>query len=253
MSKIGIFDSGIGGLSVLNQIFKKFPNNEFYYLADEAYYPYGVKTEEQIVDRSLKITRFLISLNVDLIIIACNTVNSTAYETLKKSFNIPIIGVIDGAVNKALKITKNNMIGVISTPLTKKTGIYRKKIKEMESNIKVFEIGSQELVDVVENGKIDDHPTFILANRLLEKINFIDTLILGCTHFPALEEIIKKILPNVCIVDPAIELVDYLKDFIDNKNLSSLTFLTTGNVEHFKIKAKIFLKNVTIKPKKIVL
>ncbi|HPB34589.1 MAG TPA: aspartate/glutamate racemase family protein, partial [Caldisericia bacterium] len=112
MSKIGIFDSGIGGLSVLKVIYEKFPNNIYLYIGDENYYPYGLKSKDEIIDRSEKLTNFLISKKVDLIIVACNTVSSIALDFLKKNYEIPIIGVIDGAVEKSIKITQNGLIGV---------------------------------------------------------------------------------------------------------------------------------------------
>ncbi|MGQ9845012.1 MAG: glutamate racemase [Caldisericia bacterium] len=251
MSKIGIFDSGIGGLSVFKYVYKNFPNNIFVYLADESYYPYGLKSKDEIKKRSEKIVNFFISLNVDLIIVACNTVSSVALEYLKKKYNIPIIGVIDGAVERSIVVTKNRLIGVISTPLTAKTHFYRNKILLKNKNVNVYEIGSQELVDIVENGLINDNPTYKIAKEILDKIKFVDTLILGCTHFPALEDLILKILPSVQIVDPAKEIINYIKDYIKISDKSDLIFYTTGDIDSFKKKAKIFIKDLDINVKKI--
>ncbi|HON83164.1 MAG TPA: glutamate racemase [Caldisericia bacterium] len=253
MSKIGIFDSGIGGLSVLKVIYEKFPNNIYFYIGDENYYPYGLKSDGEIIDRSEKITEFLIFQKVDLIIVACNTVSSIALDHLKKKYEVPIIGVIDGAVEKSLKITKNGLIGVISTPLTANTHIYRDKILSKDSNVKVYEVGSQELVNIVENGIINNDPTYLIAKETLEKIKFVDTLILGCTHFPALQDLILKILPDVKIVDPAKEIIKYIKNYIDNKDKSVLEFYTTGDINSFKEKAKIFIKDFEIEVKRILI
>ncbi|HPC56783.1 MAG TPA: glutamate racemase [Caldisericia bacterium] len=253
MSKIGIFDSGIGGLSVLKVIYEKFPNNIYFYIGDENYYPYGLKSDGEIIDRSEKITEFLISQKVDLIIVACNTVSSIALDHLKKKYEVPIIGVIDGAVEKSLKITKNGLIGVISTPLTANTHIYRDKILSKDSKVKVYEVGSQELVNIVENGIINNDPTYLIAKETLEKIKFVDTLILGCTHFPALQDLILKILPDVKIVDPAKEIIKYIKNYIDNKDKSVLEFYTTGDINSFKEKAKIFIKDFEIEVKRILI
>lgn len=253
MSKIGIFDSGIGGLSVFKFIYKNFPNNIFIYIGDEDYYPYGLKSDDEIKNRSEKITNYLISLNVDLIIVACNTVSSVALEYLKRKFDLPIIGVIDGAVEKSIKVTKNGMIGVISTPLTAKTHIYKNKILSKNNKVNVYEVGSQELVNIVENGLINDDPTYEIAKKSLEKIKFVDTLILGCTHFPALEDLILKILPHVKIVDPAEEISKYIKNYINNKDKMVLKFYTTGDVDSFKEKAKIFIKDLDIKVEKITI
>jgi len=253
MSKIGIFDSGIGGLSVLKVVYEKFPNNIFIYLGDEGYYPYGLKSKNEIEIRSEKITKFLISLNVDLIIVACNTVSSVALDYLKKKYDLPIIGVIDGAVEKSIEVTKNGLIGVISTPLTARTHIYKNKILSKNKNVNVFEVGSQELVNIVENGLINDSPTYKIAKETLEKISFVDTLILGCTHFPALEDLILKILPNIKIVDPAEEIIKYINDYINNKDRSELIFYTTGDIDSFKDKAKIFIKDLDIKVEKVTI
>jgi glutamate racemase len=253
MSKIGIFDSGIGGLSVLKVVYEKFPNNIFIYLGDEGYYPYGLKSKNEIEIRSEKITKFLISLNVDLIIVACNTVSSVALDYLKQKYDLPIIGVIDGAVEKSIEVTKNGSIGVISTPLTARTHIYKNKILSKNKNVNVYEVGSQELVNIVENGLINDSPTYKIAKETLEKISFVDTLILGCTHFPALEDLILKILPNIKIVDPAEEIIKYINDYINNKDRSELIFYTTGDIDSFKDKAKIFIKDLDIKVEKVTI
>jgi len=253
MSKIGIFDSGIGGLSVLKIIYEKFPENIFLYIGDENYYPYGIKSKVEIEQRSEKLVKFLISKNVDLIIVACNTVSSVAIDFLKSKFNLPIIGVIDGAVEKSIKITKNNLIGVISTPITAKSHVYKNKIQFKNKNVKVFEIGSQELVNIVENGIVDNSPTYSIAKEVLEKIRFVDTLILGCTHFPALRDLILKILPDVKIVDPAEEIAEYIKVFIKHNEKSTLKFYTTGDVKSFKEKAKIFIKDFNFNVEKIEL
>lgn len=253
MSKIGIFDSGIGGLSVLKEIYKNFPNNDYIYIGDEGYYPYGTKKEDEIINRSEKLVKFLISQNVNLIVVACNTVSSIALPYLKKNFDIPIIGVIDGAVQKSIEITKKGLIGVISTPLTAKSHIYRDKILSKNKDVEVFEVGSQELVNIVENGLINDDPTYLIAKETLKDLKDVDTLILGCTHFPALESLILKILPDVKIVDPAKEIVRFLNGYIDNKGNKTIKFYTTGNEENFKEKSKIFISDINIKVEKLTI
>ncbi|MCX8095416.1 MAG: glutamate racemase [Caldisericia bacterium] len=251
MSKIGIFDSGIGGLSVFKVIYKEFPKNDFFYVGDEAYYPYGIKTKEEIIDRSLKIVNFLIKKDIDLIIVACNTVSSVALSYLKENFKVPIIGVIDGAVIKAIKIARNNKIGVISTPLTAKTHVYKNKINSLNENIEVLEVGSQELVNIVENGIINESPTFNLVKEILKPFENFDTLILGCTHFPALEEVIRKNLKNIQIVDPAYEIIPFIKHLIKNNGNGIKKFYTTKDPETFKERSKIFLEDMKINVEKI--
>lgn len=251
MSRIGIFDSGIGGLSVFKVIYKEFPKNDFFYLGDEEFYPYGIKTKEEIIERSQKIVEFLIDKKVDLIIVACNTVSSVALSYLKEKFRVPIVGVIDGAVFRAIKLTKNKKIGVLSTPLTAKTHIYKNKILSIDENIEVLEIGSQELVNIVENGIIDQSPTFNLVRETLKPFDDFDTLILGCTHFPALENLIKKVLKNIQIVDPAYEIIPFIKHFIKNNGNSLINFYTTKDPDTFKERSKIFLEDMVIEVEKV--
>lgn len=251
MSKVGIFDSGIGGLSVFKVIYKNFPKNDFFYLGDEAYYPYGIKTKDEIINRSKKIVEFLIEKDVDLIIVACNTVSSVALPYLKEIFKIPIIGVIDGGVLKAIKITKNKKIGVLSTPLTAKTHVYKNKILSIDESCEVCEIGSQELVNIVENGIINESPTFALIKDVLKPFEDFDTLILGCTHFPALEELIKKILKDIQIVDPANEIIPFIKHLIKNNGKGIKKFYTTKDPNEFKERSKIFLKDFEIEVEKV--
>ena len=251
MSKIGIFDSGIGGLSVFKVIYKNFPNNDFFYLGDEAYYPYGIKTKDEIINISKKIVEFLIQKDVDIIIVACNTVSSVALHYLKENFKIPIIGVIDGGVLKAIKISKNKKIGVLSTPLTANTHVYKNKINSIDENIEVYEIGSQELVNVVENGVINESPTLYLIKDILKPIENFDTLILGCTHFPALEELIKKVLKDIQIVDPANEIIPFIKHLMKNDGKGIKKFYTTKDELEFKIKSKIFLNDLEIDVEKV--
>ncbi len=246
MSRVGIFDSGIGGLSVFKVIYKNFPNCDYIYLGDEGYYPYGIKKKEEIIDRSFKIVNFLIQKNVDLIVVACNTVSSVALPFLKKSFSIPIIGVIDGAVLKSVKLTENKKIGVISTPLTASSHIYKNKILELDKSIQVCEVGSQELVNIVENGIKIDNPIFKLIEKTLNPLKNCDTLILGCTHFPALEEVIKKVLSGVKIVDPAYEIIPFIKSYLKCEGKGEKIFYTTLDKNSFKEKAKIFLQNLEI-------
>ncbi|MBC7194629.1 MAG: glutamate racemase [Caldisericia bacterium] len=246
MSKIGIFDSGIGGLSVFKVIYANFPNCDYIYLADEGYYPYGIKTKEEIVERSFKIVKFLSQKNVDLIVVACNTVSSVALSYLKENFKTPIVGVIDGAILKSIKITKNKKIGVIATPLTASSHVYKNKILDLDKDIEVCEIGSQELVNIVENGVKIDNPIYKLIEKTLNPLKNCDTLILGCTHFPALEEVIKKVLKNVNIVDPAKEIVPFIKSYLNCTGNGERFFYTTLDKKSFKEKAKIFLQNLYI-------
>ena len=251
MSKIGVFDSGIGGLSVLKELIKTFPKNHFIYLSDEGYFPYGTKVRDEIIERGERIVSFLKEKKVNLVVVACNTMSSVGLPYLKEKFSIPIIGVIEGAVEKAISTTKNGKIGVISTPLTAKSHIYKKRITSIFPEALVLEIGSQELVNIVEDGMIEKNPVFSLAKKILSPLNDVDTLILGCTHFPPLEEIIKKIIPHVKIVDPGKEITFKLKHLIECNSNLKLEFYTTGDKNSFKRKANIFIDGFNFEVKEI--
>lgn len=253
MSKIGVFDSGIGGLSVLGELIKHFPENYFIYLADEGYFPYGTKTKEQIIKRGERIVSFFERERVDLIVVACNTISAVGLTHLKRRYKTPVIGVIDGAVERAVSKTKTGRIGVISTPLTANSHIYRERILLKLPKAEVREVGSQELVNIVEDGRLETSPVYQMAERILSPLKDADTLILGCTHFPPLEEIIKRILPSTQIVDPGKEIVFKLKEFIRCNSRKELKFYTTGDETSFKNKASVFIKNFNFKVEKVKL
>ncbi len=251
-SFIGIFDSGIGGLAVVNTLLKTLPSESLIYIADSMNFPYGTKTEKQIKQFSARIVKYLTLKNVKAIIVACNTVSSVALPTLSAiSGSIPVFGMVQSGATLALKTTKNMRIGIISTPLTASTHAYRKEIKKLNKEAEVFEVGSQELVNLVEDGKPDNENAFYLANKKLSGIlrQNIDTLVLGCTHFPFLYKVVRKVVgKNVAVVDPSDELVGKLKIFLNKNNLLCSSgkrksiFLTTGDKNKFLLKAKIFLE-----------
>ena len=248
---IGVFDSGVGGLGVLNTLLKVLPDENYLYIADSANFPYGTKTTYQIRAFSDRIVRYLLDKNVKAIVIACNTVSSVALPYLRSiSGSVPVIGMVQSGAKLALKTTNNLKIGVISTPLTAKMHSYKKEILRLNSGAEVFEVGSQELVNLVEDGNIREKEAYMLAMEKLSSIldKGIDTLVLGCTHFPFLYKVVKKVVGNnVKVVDPASEVSEMLLWYLTENNLLSngknckRYFITTGNTVNFLDKAKIFL------------
>lgn len=204
-SPIGVFDSGIGGLSVLKQFIRLLPSEQYIYLGDTARVPYGNKSNETVNRYAKDCTEFLLKKDVKLIIVACNTVSAVALETIKSiAGNIPVIGMIAPAVNGALRTTVNGKIGVIGTRATINSNTYEKSIKTV--NQSDFEVFSQEcplFVPFVEEGLINHPATKLIAEDYLKKLKDygIDTLILGCTHYPLLNKLIMEILPNVNLID----------------------------------------------------
>jgi len=193
---IGIFDSGLGGLTVLNQLNHDFPKNKFIYCGDTAHLPYGTKSKKSIQKFCDNIARFLISKGADMIIVACHSASSVALDYLQQSYSIPIIGVIEPSIKSAIKTTKENSICVIGTTTTITSKTYYNNIRSINSDILVKEISCPLFVPIVEEGLENSDISTLTAKLYLESINksTIDTLILGCTHYPMLIDTIRKII-----------------------------------------------------------
>jgi len=205
---IGVFDSGIGGLTVVKEIMKQLPNETLYYLGDTARAPYGSKTKETIIRFSREIVTFLLKKDVKIIVVACNTSSALALRELRKEFKINIIGVIEAGARAAMDATRNNRIGIIGTKATINSKAYEKIIKKYNKKIKIFSYATPLLVPLVEEGWLFEKETEEILRRYLGffKGKHIDTLLLGCTHYPLIKPLIKKILPKVNIIDSAIEI-----------------------------------------------
>lgn len=217
---IGIFDSGVGGMTVVKEIQKLLPNYQILYFGDTARLPYGTKGEKFVKEYSKKITEWLLSKEAKIIIIACNTSSAWASESLKKEFkDIPIFEMITPAVDLALETTKNKKIGVIGTPGTVKSGAYLKKFAKRDKKVKVFSVACPLFVPLVEEGFLKDDVTYeaIKKSLLPLKNKKIDTLVLGCTHYPLLKAAIEKtIAENIKVINPAEKLAREIKEFLRN-------------------------------------
>ena len=191
---IGIFDSGIGGLTVVKEIFKQLPQYQITYFGDTARTPYGNKSKELITKYAFEDTDFLLKKGAKLIVVACNTASAVASEELKNRYkDIPIFEVITPAVDKAIKVTQNKRIGVIGTKATVQSRIYEKQINKLNKDIKVLPKACPLFVPLAEEGWIKKPETKMIAKKYLHslKIQQIDALILGCTHYPLLKELIQ--------------------------------------------------------------
>lgn len=217
---IGIFDSGVGGLTVVKEIFKYLPQYQLIYFGDTARIPYGSRSKQFIRHYSKKITQWLLNRGAKIIIIACNTSSAWASDAIKKEFKgTPIFEVITPAVKDAIKKTKNKRIGVIGTRGTIKSSAYAKKLLSLNPKVKVYKQACPLFVPLVEEGWIKEKTTEEIAKKYLtplKKIN-IDALILGCTHYPLLKETIKKIMgPKVKIISSAENVAKEVKEFLKN-------------------------------------
>jgi len=219
-AKIGIFDSGIGGLTVAAQIFKRLPQVDVIYFGDTARYPYGPRSDEIVRKFSFQNVRFLLSEKVDFIVVACNTASAFALKSLKKEFDIPLLGVVEPGAKAAIKYTKNKRIGVIGTVGTISSSSYPKAIKKIDGSIKVFARACPLLVALAEEGHINRKATYLIVKDYLKPLmrKDIDTLILGCTHYPLLKKIISQIVgKKIKLVDSAREIASELKKHFQEK------------------------------------
>jgi glutamate racemase len=218
---IGIFDSGIGGLSTVKEIIKILPEEDIIYFGDTARVPYGIKSKEIIKKFAVDDVNFLLKYNPKLIIIACHTVSSYASEFLKKKFkNVNFIDVIEPTVEKALRITKNKNVGVIGTSATISSGKYQSLL--LKNGVSVYTRDCPLFVPIVEEGWFNNKISYEIARTYLSGLvkKNIDTLILGCTHYPYLKKTIQKIMgKNVKIIDASYEVAVKIKEFLENNGL----------------------------------
>jgi len=252
---IGVFDSGVGGLTVVKELFQQLPNESIVYLGDTARVPYGTKSKSTVIKFTLENILFLLKQNVKLIIIACNTSSSLALEEVRKYFRIPIIGVICPTAKEAVYASKNKRIGVIGTPATIKSRAYEIEIKRFDPDIKVISKATPLFVPLVEEGLINKPIAEEIVKMYLKdfKNENIDTLVLGCTHYPLLKPIIRKVMgSSINIVDSARQVVYEVKEILKAEGLSNSSkirafpkhkFFVTDAVENFLKVAKHFLKN----------
>lgn len=250
---IGVFDSGIGGLTVVKNLMEQMPKENIVYLADSKHMPYGDKTNKQIISYVKEDVRFLNNYPLKAILIACNTADAIASNEIKQTYNIPIYGVIDSTVKQAIKTTKNNIIGLIATTATVNTNEYTKRILRNNSHIKVLSKACPFLVPLIEEGKFDignQEMRLLLEDYLLEMVDDgIDTLILGCTHYDLLTPIIKDMYPSLNIVSSSKCVINLLKNNIEESVVScpEQLFFVSSNREKFQKTASMIISNIQIK------
>ncbi len=203
-SRIGIFDSGVGGLTVLRELYRQLPNESILYFADTARLPYGTRSGSEILQFCFEILSWMVEQGVKMVVMACNTSDALALESLRHKFNLPILGLILPGARAAVQ--HGRRIGVIATPATAASNAYRRAILEVEATAQVWQVGCPEFVPLVEQNRLYDPYTTEVARQYLAPLlqQRIDTLIYGCTHYPHLAPILREILPpQVKLVDPA--------------------------------------------------
>lgn len=239
---IAFMDSGIGGLTVLKVALKELPHENMIYLGDEAHMPYGEKSVDQVVNYSMEIGNFFEKQNAKCMVVACNTATASALKDLQTKLSIPVVGVIKPGSSAAVKATKNGKIGVIGTKVTIDSHAYRNEIKKLTPEIETVGLACPTFIPLVEKGDYTSQAARdTIANGLASiKNSGIDTLILGCTHFPIIANLIQDVMGDeVKLIDPGYETVNVAKQILkDNNELNNaktteINYYTTEGVIHF--------------------
>ena len=219
---IGVFDSGVGGLTVVKQIMKVMPHENIVYFGDTARVPYGTKSKEAVTKYSKQNVRFLLSKDVKAIIVACNTASSNSMDAMREAFDVPIFGVVIPGVEEALRATKNKKIGVIGTAGTVRSGAYERMICERDSEMQVYSKACPLFVPLAEEGWTDNEISHQAAKKYLQELIDlgIDSLVLGCTHYPLLKRCIGTTVgDSIKLVDPAKATAKRVMRFLGEKGL----------------------------------
>jgi glutamate racemase len=259
---IGVFDSGVGGLTVVSQMRRMLPGESIVYFGDLARLPYGSKSKQSIIQFSHQIMRFLLGQDVKAVIIACGTASSNSLEEMRASYSIPIMGVVEPGAHAAANKTRNKRIGVIGTEATVSSGAYGQLLAGLDPEIQVFSKACPLFVPLVEEGWFDDGVTREVIHRYLIplKEEGVDTLILGCTHYPLLRGLIQEEMgEQVTLVDPSQEAALLMKSFlISHQRLAenaegSVRFYASDSTEKFQRLAEVILDSPMMPVKRIAI
>lgn len=262
-SPIGVFDSGVGGLTVAREIMREIPSEKIIYFGDTARVPYGSKSKDTVTKYTRQIIRFLTTHDVKALVIACNTMSAYALEEVEKEIDIPIIGVVKPGARVAASQTQNKKIGVIATDGTINSGMYERFLSNIDPNLTVYGKACPLFCPLVEEEMLDDPVTDEMARRYLKELldKDIDTLILGCTHYPLLTPAISKITGDrVKLVNPAHETAVGLKQMLSDRNLfadeeysknTDNEYYVSDAAEKFRLFASRILNDDTLKTSKV--
>ncbi len=249
---IGVFDSGIGGLTVLKALTEALPQESFLYLGDTARLPYGTKSAKSVIRYVLQTTSLLKARGIKLLVIACNTATGVSLEALQDAYpDLPVIGVIRPGAETACRSSRNGRIGVIGTESTVSAGVYEREILRIRPDARVFAQACPLFVPLAEEGWCDGQIANLVAERYLGGLvreTGIDTLVLGCTHFPVLAGAIQSVVgPDVTLVDSARTTAEFVQDMLERRDICStttersLTFLATDGARRFARVGGVFM------------
>ncbi|OGP56405.1 MAG: glutamate racemase [Deltaproteobacteria bacterium RBG_13_52_11] len=240
---IGIFDSGVGGLTVFKEVITLLPHEDIIYLGDTARVPYGTRSPQTIIRYSQENTRFLLHQGVKILVVACNTSSAVSLPSLKKENEIPVIGVIEPGARRASEVTQNKRIGVIGTEGTVKSRAYERAIQMIDQKIAIISRACPLFVPLAEEGWMDNEVTRLTAQSYLSPLceEKIDTLVLGCTHYPLLETVIREVMGDeVCLVNSGKETAKEVQRVLNEQGIAtpgkrdgSYKFYVTDNAKRF--------------------
>lgn len=246
---IGVFDSGIGGLTVARLIASELPNENLVYIGDTARVPYGDKPVPELIKYAEQIMDFLTGQGVKAIVAACNTSCSVSLPVLKDRYSVPVVEIIKPGAREVPRVTRNNRVGVLATLATARSGAYRREIQALGPDIEVWEVPCPRLVPLIESGQTEGPEVEKHLREYLMPLQEqeVDTIVLGCTHYPYLAPLIEELMPyRISIVDPAAETVVELKNVLEDKGFASgckgqLKFYATGEEKSFYQVGQMFM------------
>ncbi len=262
-SPIGIFDSGLGGLTVVAAIRNLLPDENIIYFGDTARVPYGNKSKETVIRYSTEILDFLLKQEVKFVVAACNTASSYAISSLRKKTNVPILGVVEPGINSLIKLCgKNKKAAVIATKATIKSKAYEKILARKDHTISLYSKSCPLFVPLIEEGLLNNKITRDIVKEYLNEIQEkkIQHIILGCTHYPLLKEIIQEIYPHFSLIDSSLEIASVLKNALQRKKIlrqqnshSSLSLYVSDITDSLKYLKKLFLGGTSTQIKRVIL
>ncbi len=255
---IGVFDSGVGGLSVLRELRRLLPHENFVFLADQLYVPYGEKSKKELIELGLRVTDYFVkNHDIKMMVVACNTSTCSSIGEIRAKYTFPIVGTVP-AIRSAAEETKNKTIAVISTPSTSKSTALAKLIKDYCKDIKVLNVGCKNLEDAVEHGDLESEEVHKLLNKYLKEIRNSDAdyLVLGCTHYPFLNKAIQNFVgPRIKLIDGNKAIAKQAKVLLQThqiknsqKKLGTTLYFSTGNpIKFSRVAGKLLGKKIKAK------
>ncbi len=245
---IAFCDSGVGGLTVFKRLKRLLPDEDTLYFGDTLNMPYGEKTKEQLFEYVDKIFKFFETKNAKAVVIACNTTSAIIYEEIKNRYNFKIYPIIQSVCSTLAKIKNVKSLGIIATPATINSHAYSKEILKYNPDMKIFELAAPNWVRIVEEHRINMPQSILQVKEILEAMTDYnpDKIILACTHYPYLKNVLKKFMPEEKFIDPAIEFAEFIKNdltescLLSNKNSGDEQFFVSSSSENFIESAKLF-------------